>query len=167
MLLNIKPAIGLKNCWRLLKFVQMTREWTSSRKNLVCILAILSYYLHHSFQLSAAAQKTWRSPIYSFFKSDMTIQEHNGHVAHFFTCSALKCRSEAGGVRCFQDKGNKSSAANLQHHAVRCFGEDTVNMAVKGEPGVSRSGNIFSRFACQGQQPVMYSHCVHSTPEFW
>ncbi len=127
---------------------------------------IHSFYLCNSFQFSAAAQKTWRSPIYSFFETDVTVEVHKGRVAHFFTCAAVKCRSEAGGVRCFQDKGDKSSTANLRHHALRCFGEDAVNTATKGELATSRSGNLFSRFARQGQQPVTYSHCSHSTPEF-
>lgn len=104
--------------------------------------------------------------MYSFFKHDVTIQVHEGRVAHFFTCSAAKCRSGTGGVRRFQDKADKSSTANLRHHAIRCWGEDAVNAAAKGEFGVSRSGDIFSSFARQGQQPVTYSHRAHTTPEF-
>ena len=104
--------------------------------------------------------------MYLFFKHDVTIQKYKGRVAHFFSCSAVKCRSEGGGVQHFQDKADKSSTANLQHHAIRCWGEDAVNAATKGELGVGRSGDIFSSFACQGQQPVTYSHCAHTTPEF-
>lgn len=117
-------------------------------------------------QFTAAAKETWRSPIYSFFKPAVTIEFHNGRVAHFFTCSSKKCKTEARGVRRYQDKGDKSSTANLRHHAIRCFGEDSVNEAVKGESGGRRSGNIFSAFASQGQRPLTYSHRAHSTPEF-
>ena len=115
---------------------------------------------------SASAQKTWRSPIYSFFKPKVTIQVHNGCVAHFFTCSAKKCKSGTRGVQRYQDKGDKSSTANLRHHAIRCFGEDAVNMAVKGEASVSHSGNIFTAFANQGQWAKTYSHHAHSSSEF-
>jgi hypothetical protein len=66
--------------------------------------------------LSVAAQKTWRSPVYSFFKSEVNIQVHAGHVAHFFTCAAKQCRSSTGGVLRYQDKADKSSTANLWHH---------------------------------------------------
>ena len=34
------------------------------------------------------AKETWKSPIYSFFKSEVTIEVHKGHIAHFFTCYA-------------------------------------------------------------------------------
>ena len=97
------------------------------------------------------------------FKNDVTIQEHKGCVAHFFTCSAAKCRSEAGGVRRYQDTADKLLTANLRC----CFGEDTVNTAVRGEPGTSQSGNIINCFTRQGLQPVAYSHRAHTTPEFW
>jgi len=143
----------------------MVTSSTTLRKNLVRLLVFLSSF-SYSFQISAAAQKTWRSPVYSFFKPDVTIEVHNGRVAHFFTCSAKKCMTEAKGIRRYQDKGDKSSTANLRHHAMRCFGEDSVNAAMKGESGTSRSGNIFSTFARQGKQPATYSHRAHSTPEF-
>lgn len=126
----------------------------------------------HSFlaifltSFSVAAQQTWRSPIYSFFKPKVTIEVHHGRVAHFFACSAKKCKTEARGIRRYQDKGDKSSTANLRHHVIRCFGEDSVNAAMKGESDVSRSGNIFSAFARQGKRPATYSHRAHSTPEF-
>ena len=79
-----------------------------------------------------------------FFKPKVTIQVHNGCVAHFFTCSAKKCKSGTRGVRRYQDKGDMSSTANLRHHAIHCFGEDAVNTAVKGQASVSCSGNIFT-----------------------
>lgn len=137
-----------------------------SRRNLVHIISFF-IEISHLFLFSAAAQKTWRSPVYSFFKHNVTFDIHNGRVAHFFACAAKRCKTELGGVRHFQDKGDKSSTANLRHHAIRCWGEDAVNEAVKGELSVSRSGNIFSSFARQGQRPSTYSHCAHTIPEFW
>jgi hypothetical protein len=114
----------------------------------------------------AAAQKTWRSAVYSFFKPGVSVEIHQGRVSHFFRCSAKKCKTEARGVRCYQDKTDKSSTANLRHHAVRCHGEDCVNARMNGESGPSQSGNIFSSFALQGQQPVTYSHRAHTSLEF-
>jgi hypothetical protein len=73
---------------------------------------------------------------------------------------------EVKGIQRYQDKCDKSSTANLWHHTVRCFGEDSVNAAMKGESGTSWSGNIFSAFAHQGKKPATYSHRAHSTPEF-
>jgi len=143
--LKITPLLCL-----LLILVLMMSIWRLSRSNSVCPLIFFSHCLSHSFFL-AAAQKTWRSPVYSFFKANVAVEIHKGHVSHFFTCSAAKCKSNIGGVRHFQDKADKSSTANLRHHAIRCFGDEAVNSAVKGKPAVSQSGNIFSSFAGQGQ----------------
>jgi hypothetical protein len=120
------------------------------------------FLLSHSFHFAAAAKKSWRSPVYSFFNPEVTIEIHKGRVSHVFTCSAKKCKSTRN-VRRYQDTGDKSSTANLRHHAVRCFSEDIVK---NGESGGSRSGNIFSAFARQGQQSVTYSHRAHSSTEF-
>ncbi len=123
--------------------------------------------LSYSFQFTVAAKKTWRSPIYAFFKPEVKVEIHKGHVSHFFTCSAKKCKTEARGIWRYQDKGDKSLTTNLRHHTLRCFSEDTVNEAIKGESGTHRSASIFSAFAHQGQQPITYSHHAHSSPEFW
>ena len=144
----------------------LMRRWKTLRKNLVHPSFLLTL-LPHLFQFTATAKETWKSLIYSFFKSEVTIKVHKGHVTHFFTCSAKKCKTGAQGIQCFQDTGDKSSTANLCHHTVHCFGEDTVNEAVRGESGGSQSGNIFSSFASQGKRPVTYSHCVHLIFEFW
>jgi hypothetical protein len=122
----------------------------------------------HSLLFVVAAKETWQSPIYAFFKSEVTIQLHKGRVAHFFACAAKKCKTDARGVRRYQDKGDKSSTANLRHHAVHCFGKDAVDATLtgNGDAASSRSGSIFSAFARQGQRTVTYSHRAHSTPEF-
>jgi len=96
---------------------------------------------------------------------DVSVQYHNGRLAHFFPCAALKSKTKAGGIRCFQDSKDKSSTANLKHHAINCFGAEAVDNTIKGKAGVAQSASIFSLFAHQGQQPVRYSHCTHTNPE--
>ena len=108
---------------------------------------------------------TWRSPLYGFFKSDVLIQYHEGRKVHFLQCAAAKCKSPLKGVRRFQDSKDKSSTANLKHHAIKCFGEDAVNNALKGIKAGAPSGSIFAIFARQGQQSVKYSHRVHTDAE--
>jgi hypothetical protein len=110
-------------------------------------------------------KRTWRSPIYSFFKSDVSVQHHEGRTCHFFRCAARKCKTALGGVRRYQDSKDKASTANLKHHALRCFGEDAVRSATKPQDNGNDNGSIFSLFARQGQQPVQYSHRSHSNPE--
>lgn len=95
------------------------------------------------------------------------IEVHNSRIAHFFTCSVKNCKTEAQGVWCYQDKGDKSSIANLRHYAVHCFGEDVINATTKGEAAGSQSGSIFSAFAHQGQWPVKHSNRAHTSLEFW
>ncbi|KAF8223903.1 hypothetical protein L208DRAFT_1059124, partial [Tricholoma matsutake] len=74
--------------------------------------------------------KTWRSPVYSFFKADVTIEVHKGCIVHFFACSAKNCKTEARGIQHYQDKHNKALTANLCHHTIHCFGQDAIDMAV-------------------------------------
>jgi hypothetical protein len=83
----------------------------------------------------------------------------------FFPCTALKCKTKAGGIRHFQDSKDKSSTANLKHHAINCFGAEAIDNAIKGKADVARSTSIFSLFARQGQQLVCYSHHTHTNPE--
>ncbi|KAI0291393.1 hypothetical protein B0F90DRAFT_1649363, partial [Multifurca ochricompacta] len=47
-------------------------------------------------------QKTWHSPIYSFFKSDVKIDTENNQLFHFFKCAAKHCKSKGGGVAVFK-----------------------------------------------------------------
>ena len=114
---------------------------------------------------SEALKNTWRSPIYTFFKPEVTFQIHEGRPCHFFVCAASRCKVHTGGVRRFQDSKDKASTANLKHHALRCFGEDAVNAAISGKKAPSLSGSILTLFACKGKQLVKYSHCAHTNPE--
>ena len=99
---------------------------------------------------SEAAQLTWRSPIYSFFKSNVSVCYEGTRMYHFFPCSSRRCKSETGGCRRFQDKGDRSSTSNLKAHAIGCFGEEAVKLAISAKAGEARSGNIFSVFVRQG-----------------
>jgi hypothetical protein len=110
-------------------------------------------------------KRTWRSPIYSFFKPNVAFQYHEDRPCHVFTCAAPKCKARGGVVRRFQDSKDKSSTANLKHHALRCFGEDAVNAAISGKQAPKLSSSIFALFARKGKQPVKYSHRVHTNPE--
>jgi hypothetical protein len=123
-------------------------------------------YIFLQLFVAEVLKKSWRSPIYSFFKSDgVSVQYHDGRLCHFFPCAALKCKTAAGGVRRFQDSKDRSSTANLKQHAIRCFGEEAVNNAIGGKAAIPPSASIFSLFAHQGQQPVQYSHRAHTNPE--
>jgi len=110
---------------------------------------------------------TWCSPIYTFFKPDVTFQIHHGRPCHFFVCAASKCKASTGGVRRFQDSKDRASTANLKHHALRCFSQDAVNAVITRKEAPSLSGSIFALFARQGKgkQPVKYSHRAHTNPE--
>ena len=115
--------------------------------------------------LSEALKKTWCSPLYSFFKPDVTFQTQDGRPCHFFVCATPKCKVRAGGVRRFQDSQDKASTANLKHHTLHCFGEDAVNTAIVGKEAPSLSGSIFALFARKGKQLVKYLHHAHTNPE--
>ncbi|KAN0113508.1 hypothetical protein V8E52_007666, partial [Russula decolorans] len=105
---------------------------------------------------------TWRSPIYSFFKSD---NYHNSRLCHFFPCTARKCKTPVRGVRRYQDSKDRASTANLRHHALRCFGEEVVCNSTKGARNNGTSGSIFASFAHPGQKPVHYSNQTHTNAE--
>jgi hypothetical protein len=61
-----------------------------------CILLLITVY-SLLFQLLEAVQKTWRSPIYTFFSPDVTAAYHDGRLCHFFPCAARKCKTKWGG----------------------------------------------------------------------
>ena len=109
----------------------------------------------------------WQSPIYSFFKPDITLKYYKNHPCHFFKCAAKKCKTRAGGVCCFQDSKDRASTANLKSHAIHCFGADAVNAAIDGKKAAEQDGSISTLFAHNGKRPVWYLHRVHSNPEVW
>ena len=122
-------------------------------------------FIHSLTRLAEAAKRTWRSPIYSFFKNDVVISHEGGRLFHFFPCAARRCKNDAGGVRRYQDKTDKHSTGNLRHHAIRCFGEDAVRAATENKSFSGENGSIFQAFARQGQEPVTMSHRSLTNPE--
>jgi hypothetical protein len=101
-----------------------------------------------------ALRKTWHSPIYNFFKPNVTIQHHDDRLCHFFACTARSCKSSVGGVRRYQDSQDKASTTNLKAHAIKCFGEEAVKIATGAKDvEIRTSRSIFSAFARQGQAP--------------
>lgn len=113
---------------------------------------------------AARLKKTWRSPIYGFFKASIEIGYDNGRKYHYFKCAAKKCKT-SGGVRRYQDSKDRAATSNLKTHALKCFGVDAVTAACeKKDPG-GRDGSIFASFASVGQQPVKFTHRTHTTDE--
>ncbi|KAI0282629.1 hypothetical protein BC826DRAFT_896543, partial [Russula brevipes] len=109
-------------------------------------------------------QSTWRSAVYGFFKTRVSIGYDQGCKFHFFRCASNKCKG-TGGVRRYQDSKDRSATSNLKSHAIRCFGHDAVAAAFGGGHTVARDGSIFAVFARQGQDPVTVSHCAHGSDE--
>ncbi|EPQ50069.1 hypothetical protein GLOTRDRAFT_134286 [Gloeophyllum trabeum ATCC 11539] len=94
-------------------------------------------------------KKTWKSPIYSFFKvNDVKLQRIDSRPCHFFPYSK-----------------DRSSTSNLKSHAIHCFGAEAVQAAIDGKVPKHQDGSIFAAFARQGQRPVMISHRVYSNAE--
>ncbi|GBE82246.1 hypothetical protein SCP_0406300 [Sparassis crispa] len=91
-------------------------------------------------------QATWRSPVYTFFKSNVSVEYYNGCKCHFFPCAARKCKNPLGGVRRYQDSKDKAFTLNLKTHAINCFGAAAVEAAIKGDKA-PRDGSIFAVFA--------------------
>ena len=110
-------------------------------------------------------QKTWRSPVYSFFKSDVKIDSDNGRPFQFFTCAAKRCKVKGGGVRRYQDSKDRGGTSNLKTHAIKCFGTDAVEAAFKKTSSDARDGSIFASFARLGQGAVSISHRAHTIDE--
>ena len=109
-------------------------------------------------------KKQWRSPIYSFFKPDPTIEYIGGRHTHVFHCAANGCQK---GVRCFLDKGNRRSTGNMCKHMKACWGEDVLqqvlqikdhHMAHKAVKNYKKNGTITTAFEWKGKGKVKYSH---------
>ena len=122
----------------------------------------------------ADQQRTWHSKTYSYFDPTVKIQYVNGRKAHVFTCLN---RKKCGGaqIRCYQDKGDKSSTHNLGIHVDKCWGEG-VRQAVKEADlpinGIrekitrpfASTGKITNFFERKGVK-VTYSNIPHTEEE--
>ncbi|KAJ7340624.1 hypothetical protein DFH08DRAFT_963494 [Mycena albidolilacea] len=98
-----------------------------------------------------ALKAKWTSPIYGFFRSDVTIDYTDGRKYHFFQCVARHCKSKENGVKRYQDNTDRSSTSNLKKHARQCFGAAAVNSAIEGKTQPRPDGSIFEAFARTGQ----------------
>jgi hypothetical protein len=129
----------------------------------VCSFVYPSLFSSANVLFTEDLKKAWHSPIYSFFRPDVVIQHHKGHLCHFFKCATPKCKTPLGGVRHFQDSKDHSSTANLKHHAKRCFGDE----AMKNSEGLGdeQSGSIFAAFSRQMRLPSRPSYHVHTDQE--
>ncbi|KAG6913790.1 hypothetical protein DXG01_004289 [Tephrocybe rancida] len=108
---------------------------------------------------------TWCSAVYGFFKTKVDIVYKGKCKAHVFYCAAKRCKGK-GTVRRFQDSTDKAGTSNLKTHAIKCFGQDTVDAAFKQKtPSAPSDGSIFTAFSRQGQQPISISHCTHTSDE--
>jgi hypothetical protein len=123
----------------------------------------LTDHLHRSL---ARLKENWRSPIYQFFLSEVTVGHDKGHKFHFFKCAATRCRNKGiHGVRRYQDSKDRGATSNLKTHAIKCFGKDAVVAAFVDNLTGRQDGSIFAAFARQGQAPVKVTHQAHTTDE--
>jgi hypothetical protein len=116
--------------------------------------------IHHA----ACLKKTWCSPIYGFFKASIDIGYNNGCKYHYFKCVTKKCKTN-GGVQHYQDSKDHAATSNLKTHALKCFRVDAVTAACKKKDAVGCDGSIFASFAHFRQQPIKFTHCIHTTDE--
>ena len=100
----------------------------------------------------------WQSSIYTFFKPEVEFQYFENWPCHFFTCLTPKCKTHIGSVHHSQDSKDKLSTANLKHHALHCFGADTINAAIGSKKPIECNKSIFALSAHKGKQPVKYLH---------
>lgn len=112
------------------------------------------------------ARARWNSPIYSFFRPDVTIAYDTKYGKyHYFKCNAPSCKG-TGGVRRYQKTDDHSSTSNLRTHAIKCFGKDAVAAAMSGADSSARpDGSIFSAFGRQGARPVTVTHRAHTNAQ--
>ena len=138
---------------------------------LTILLSSVSYFVHigqfDTYGCADKMRKGWRSALYGLFKPEVEVKYDQGRKYHLFLCAAKNCRLSSGepGVRRYLDTQDRSSTGNLKKHAIACWGEEAVSLALRGEAATSRSGSIFSAFARQGQHLVTISHRLHSTTE--
>ena len=81
-------------------------------------------------------KKDWRSPIYAFYRPEVTISYTNGCHAHDFICTAKNCKGKGRNARMVQrylDKKDNKSTSSLNRHAKMCWGEEIVEQAAKAQ----------------------------------
>jgi hypothetical protein len=91
---------------------------------------------------------------------------------HEFTCGAKGCKKK---VRHYLDKKDANSTGNLQKHAKRCWGAETIAAADQTKNMsdarasvtslVLKDGSITAVFERLGKSRVTYSHRQHTKTE--
>ena len=110
--------------------------------------------------------KTYKSPIYVFFLPPV-YQTESKKVFHVFECAAKDCRCSSRMVKRNIKTANATSTSNLRSHAVRCWGEDVVKLAMNvksihdareilKDRGNLRNSSIHAAFQKAGKQDVTY-----------
>ena len=122
-------------------------------------------FTYKCYYTTERLKKSWHSPAYGFFKSNVEIGTDGDRTYHFFRCAAKRCKNKAGGVRRYQDSKDRAATSNLKTHAIKCFGANAVNAAFNKPTAGSPDGSIFACFARLGQASVSFSHRAHTTDE--
>ncbi|KAJ7798095.1 hypothetical protein B0H14DRAFT_3492909 [Mycena olivaceomarginata] len=89
---------------------------------------------------------------YSFFSNDTIVHKDDGSRYHLFKCASIRCQ-------------NNGPKGEHEDHAIRCFGQNIVDAAVRGDTTKNPDGLIFAAFARAGQRPVDVTHRAHTNAE--
>lgn len=111
-------------------------------------------------------RRSWTSPMYGFFSSDIKLTYIGERPYVNFVCSAPVCKGPGGNrlVRRFLDTQDRTSTGNMRRHAKKCWGEETVNKSessdvegVRKGLALKKDGSITSAFEAKGKGIVTYS----------
>lgn len=118
------------------------------------------------------ARKRWTSPIYAFFKTDVSVGEHKGRPAHLFTCASKGCTARP--FARYLDTNDKSTG-NLHKHAKACWGTEAVARAMEAKDAeevrgtiiksLQETGSITAMFERKKGSKITYSHRQHTKAE--
>lgn len=118
-------------------------------------------------------QSRWNSPVYAFFRPEVTVVHEGKRRAHVFTCGGLTCTKT---ITRYLDTSDATSTNNLRNHvkSCHCWGEvildQTAGMTVKEARAcierMPRSGSITAAFARVNKKgPVTFSTRQHTKAE--
>ncbi|KAJ7681444.1 hypothetical protein B0H17DRAFT_943027, partial [Mycena rosella] len=101
----------------------------------------------------------WSSHIYAFYNGDVSIEYRENKLHHVFTCAARGCGHK---VSRNQTSKDRNSTKNLRKHAVKCWGEDTVN-AASDIGGLEQARALLKRHKGERNQRLTDIFKSHST----
>ena len=130
-------------------------------------------YFHRLICQLAQLQKSFNSPIYTFFKPLPTIEYIQGCKSHVFECAAPTCGCKTRFICRFLDKSDARSTSNLWHHAKICWSDEAVDAAdgsrdVKATQATleglkaNKNGSIMDAFQSISKGKAVYSTCQHT-----